>query len=319
MTKGRRGRAGKGLATVLAATAVLIAGCGSKPPAGPGTGTASAKPSMPSKGTASVQIGGRRLTVHVPDSYDADRAARAVPLVLLLHGYSSNGVEQESYLKFTPESDRRGFIYAYPEGTRDSRNNQYWNATDACCDFDRTGVDDSGFLSDLIKTLQSTYRIDAKRVYVIGHSNGAFMAFRFACDHADQVAAIAALNGATWQDPSRCTPSGPVGVLAIHSTDDETIAYGGGTNIGNAYPSAKRTVTDWLGFDHCQATGRPAAALDLVTDLPGAETSVTTYTAGCAGGSSVHSWTINGGRHVPAVGPAFAAAVMDDLLARKSA
>ena len=132
MTKGRRGRAGKGLATVLAATAVLIAGCGSKPPAGPGTGTASAKPSMPSKGTASVQIGGRRLTVHVPDSYDADRAARAVPLVLLLHGYSSNGVEQESYLNFTPESDRRGFIYAYPEGTRDSRNNQYWNATDAC-------------------------------------------------------------------------------------------------------------------------------------------------------------------------------------------
>jgi len=33
----------------------------------------------------------------------------------------------------------------------------------------------------------------------------------------------------------------------------------------------------------------------------------------------VHTWTINGGRHVPAVGPAFAAAVMDDLLARKSA
>jgi len=303
-------RVGRGLAVVLIAAVVLVAGCGSAPP--PGRGTVAA-PAMPSRGTASVHLGDRRVTVHVPQSYDADRPA---PLVLLLHGYSSNGAEQESYLKFTPESDRRGFIYAYPEGTLDGRNYQYWNATDACCDFNRTGVDDSGFLSDLIRKLQSAYRIDAKRVYVIGHSNGGFMAFRFACDHADQVTAIASLNGATWQDPAKCKPSGPVGVLAIHSTDDETIAYAGGTNTGSAYPSAQRTAADWLGFDHCAGRGSPAPALDLVTDLPGAETSVLAYTAGCAGGSSVRTWTINGGRHVPAVGPAFAPAVMDYLLAQ---
>jgi polyhydroxybutyrate depolymerase len=303
------GRAGRGMVAVLVAVVVLVAGCSSDPPSRVrGTVEATA---LPSRGTASVKLGERRLTVHVPESYDADRP---MPLVLLLHGYSSNGAEQERYLKFTPESDRRGFVYVYPEGTLDGRNYQYWNATDACCDFNRSGVDDSGFLSDLIRKLQAAYRIDAKRVYVIGHSNGAFMAFRFACDHADQVTAIAALNGATWNDPAKCKPSGPVGVLAIHATDDETIAYAGGMNGSNAYPSAQRTATDWLGFDHCAGTGTQAPALDLVTDLPDAETSVRDYTAGCAGGSSVRTWTINGGRHVPAVGPAFAPAVMDYLL-----
>jgi len=300
---------GRRLAAVLVASVVVIAGCGTDPPpTSPGAAAASA---MPSRGTASINLGERRLTVHVPDSYDAKQP---VPLVVLLHGYSSNGAEQENYLKFTPESDRRGFIYAYPEGTLDSRSYQFWNATDACCDFGRTGVDDSGFLSDLIKKLQATYRIDAKRVYVIGHSNGGFMAFRFACDHADQVTAIASLNGATWQDASKCKPSAPVSVLAIHSTDDETIAYAGGANDGYTYPSAQRTATDWLGFDHCAGTGRPASALDLVTDLQGAETSVTAYTSGCAAGSTVRTWTIKGGRHVPAVGPSFAPAVMDYLL-----
>ena len=309
---GRAGRAGAAvLVAVLVTVLVAAAGCGSDPPSN-GRNTASAA-AMPSRGTASIKLGERRLTVHVPESYHADRP---VPLVLLLHGYSSNGAEQESYLKFTPESDRRGFVYVYPEGTLDGHSDQFWNATDACCDFDRSGVDDSGFLSDLIRKLQAAYRIDAKRVYVIGHSNGAFMAFRFACDHADQVTAIATLAGATWQDPSKCKPSGPVGVLAIHGTDDETIAYAGGTNIGSAYPSAQRTAADWLGFDHCAGTGTKAPALDLVTDLPGAETSVIDYTAGCAGGSSVRRWTINGGRHVPAVGPAFAPAVMDYLLAQ---
>src|SRR5690242_15379955 len=93
---------------VLVAALVLAAGCGSEPPTGRGTVAA---PAMPSKGTASVHPGERRVTVHIPETY---HAGRPVPLVLLLHGYSSTGAQQESYLKFTPESDRRGFIYAYP-------------------------------------------------------------------------------------------------------------------------------------------------------------------------------------------------------------
>jgi polyhydroxybutyrate depolymerase len=310
------GRGRRALAGALIAVLMVSVGCGSDPPARRPDKPDRADPTaLPAKGTATVKLGERQFTVHVPDSY----ADQPVPLVLLLHGYSSNGAQQEGYLKFRPESDRRGFIYAYPEGRVDRRNNQYWNGTDACCDFYLSGVDDSGFLSELIRKLQDTYRIDAKRVYLIGHSNGAFMSFRFACDHADQVTAIATLNGATWQDATRCKPTTAVSVLAIHATADETIDYAGGLNGSRAYPSAQRTVADWLGFNQCAGTGTPGPALDLVTDLDGAETAVTEYAANCAGGSTVRTWTINGGKHVPAFGAAFAPSVMDYLLAQTKA
>jgi polyhydroxybutyrate depolymerase len=293
-------------AAIAAATLLMTLACGAAGDPEPAPATPAA---WPSTGTGTAEFDGRQVTVHVPDSYDP---ARPAPLVVLLHGYSSNAAEQESYLRFTPESDRRGFVYAYPDGTVDDRGNRFWNATDACCAFSDARPDDSAYLSELITALRATYKID--RAYLIGHSNGGFMAFRMACDHADQVTAIASLNGATWNDDTQCRPSEPVGVLAIHSTDDDTIAFTGGTNGGHAYPSAADTIARWREHDRCTGAGDDEPALDIVTDVPAAETSVRTY--GCADGSTVRSWTINGGSHIPGVGPGFAPAVVDFLLAQ---
>jgi polyhydroxybutyrate depolymerase len=107
-----------------------------------------------------------------------------------------------------------------------------------------------------------------------------------------------------------------VSLLAIHGSADERISFTGGFIAGNEYPSAARTAADWLGFNHCATSGTDAPPLDLVADLPGAETGVKRYTSGCATGSTVQTWTINGGTHVPRFGPAFAPAVVDFLLSQ---
>jgi polyhydroxybutyrate depolymerase len=296
---------------MTAAAAVMVAlACGSAESPGPPSVAPSA---MPASGTGTVEIGGRQVTVHVPDSYDP---ARLAPLVVALHGYTSNAAELETYLRLTPESERRGFVYAYPDGSTDGRGDRFWNATDACCAFSGPEPDDSRYLSELISTIQGSYRIDRTRVYLIGHSNGAFMAFRMACDHADQVTAIVSLNGSSWNDTARCRPSEPVSVLAIHGSNDETVAFAGGVIGGTAYPSAATTVAQWVGYNRCAEAARDAPPLDLVTDLPATETSVRTYVQGCAGGSAVQAWTMAGGAHVPRLGPAFAPAVTDFLLSR---
>jgi polyhydroxybutyrate depolymerase len=301
----RHGRRVARALTAVAAVMVTLA-CGSAESPAPA-------PAMPSTGTATVEIDGRPVTVHVPDSYDP---ARPAPLIVGLHGYTSNPSEVETFLRLTPESEQRGFISAYPQGSTDGQGELFWNATDACCDFSGSHADDSRYLSELITTMQGSYRIDPARVYLIGHSNGGYMSFRMACDHAGQIAAIVSVNGATWNDPARCTPSEPVSVLAIASSNDETVSFTGGVNGSAAYPSAAATVTQWLGYDRCTGPGRDAPALDLVTDLPGAETSRHAYTQGCAGGSTVQSWTINEGFHVPQLGPAFGPAVLDFMLAQ---
>jgi polyhydroxybutyrate depolymerase len=236
-----------------------------------------------------------------------------------LHGYTSSGAGQEGYFKLTAESDRRGFLYAMPDGTTNSNGERFWNATPACCDFGRTGVDDSGYLAGLIDTVAASYAVDPGRVFFVGHSNGGFMAYRMACDHADKITAIVSLAGAMTDDPTQCKPSRPVTVLQIHGTADETIQYGGGANAGNSYPSAPATLSDWRGYDGCgDKADTSSPPLDLDTGLPGAETKVTVFRSGCRGGSTVELWAIGDGSHVPALSANFAPAVVDFLYAQPS-
>ena len=256
--------------------------------------------------------GSRPVHLHVPSSY---QPGQAVPLVMMLHGYSVSGPLEELYLQLTPQSDAHGFIYAYPDGTIDSQGLRFWNATDACCNLDGSSVDDSTYLSQVITELQARYSIDPKRVFLVGHSNGGFMAYRMACDHADQIAAIVSLAGAMWEDEARCMPSAAVSVVEIHGTADTVIAYDGGSIQGHTFPSAPTTVSDWVGLDGCSTTpdtANPDRDLDSV--LPGAETTVTTYN-GCRSGGDVELWSIQGGAHIPTLTSSFAPDVIAYLLA----
>ena len=49
------------------------------------------------------------------------------------------------------------------------------------------------------------------------------MAHRMACDHADAIAAIVSIAGATFLNPDDCAPSEPVSVLQVHGTNDAVI------------------------------------------------------------------------------------------------
>ncbi len=96
-----------------------------------------------------------------------------------------------------------GFVYATPDGTIDGDGNRFWNATDACCNFDRRTVDDVAYLSSVIADIQGQLAIDPKRIAVVGHSNGGFMSYRMACERSDLVGAVVSLAGATFADSSR--------------------------------------------------------------------------------------------------------------------
>jgi polyhydroxybutyrate depolymerase len=261
--------------------------------------------------TKTVNLDGRPFQLHVPATY---RAATKAPLVVLLHGYQASAAQQEAYFQLTAESDRRGFLYAMPDGTADQAGKKFWNATDACCDFYRKGVDDSGYLSRLLDTVKSSYSVDATRVYLVGHSNGGFMAYRMACEHSTQITAIVSLAGAMTNDTAQCKPKRPVSVLQIHGTQDNTIAFEGGMNGAYPYPSADTTVASWRSLDSCaDQADPPAEPLDLDRTLPGAETTVTTYSTGCRDATRVALWTIKGGGHGPALSANFAPSVMDFL------
>ena len=252
------------------------------------------------------------MSVYVPSAYNA---AKGAPLVVMLHGYSVSGGLEEIFLRLKPVAEARGFLYAYPNGTVDGKGNRFWNATDACCNMDGAAVDDSAYLTSLVTEIGTRYKVDPKRVFFIGHSNGGFMSYRMACDHADVIAAVVSLAGATWADPAKCHPSAPVAVLQIHGTKDTEVLYDGKPSVP-AYPSAKTTVESWATNDGCALTADTTGApLDLDTSIPGAETQVAKYASGCKPGGHAELWTIQGGSHIPGFGDAFAPDVIDFLFA----
>ncbi|MEX1263868.1 MAG: PHB depolymerase family esterase [Actinomycetota bacterium] len=310
----------RSFAGVLALVAIgACSGSSATSPASSATPSASSVTS--SAPTEFVAGGVRPVTVQVPVGTDPAGA----PLLLVLHGYSSNGAEMTGWLPLGEAAGRRGVVWAYPDGRRDVRGHRFWNATDACCGFG-SDVADVAYLTELIDEIATRTRIDPTRIYVAGHSNGGFMSHRMACDRADKVTAIASISGVTFADPARCAPSAPIAVLQVHGTDDETVSFQGGVlqvpgYPDTPYPGAAETTRLWLGFDGCgPALTETTRRIDAVVDIDGSdgppETTVAESTA-CDPGGRVELWTMHGVGHVPTFSDSFPDAVLDFLLAQE--
>jgi polyhydroxybutyrate depolymerase len=261
--------------------------------------------------TAPATDAARPYDVFAPTSYDG---SAPTPLVLFLHGYSLSGAEAEAIFQVQPLAEQHGFLYVHPDGTRDEQGEQFWNATDGCCNPADLPVDDSGYLAGVIEEIRRDYNVDPRRIYVLGASNGGFMSYRMACDHADTIAAIVSIAGATYLDTSRCRPSEPVSVLEVHGTADEYIAYEGGTFIDEPFPSAHATVTTWAAYNGCDQLLAPSGERrDVEPSLPGAETAGSGFD-GCPAGIAVELWTIEGAGHIFAFSPDFVPSLIDFLL-----
>ena len=149
---------------------------------------------------------------------------------------------------------KHGFVVAHAGGVRNHEGQWYWNATPACCDFDGAKPDDVGYLMGIIDELVKKGVVDPKRVYLAGFSNGGFLAYRLACEHADKIAAIVSVGGGA---PETCKPSSPVSVLDVHGTADKRVPVEGWP------PKVPSRATRWRRLraaDQCDARREGAAS-----------------------------------------------------------
>ena len=128
----------------------------------------------------------RNYRIYIPSIYTGT-AAR--PLIINMHGYTSNALQQQFYSNFEPIADTANFLMVYPNGTF-TGTVQFWNAG-----ISSAGVNDISFLSNLIDSLKAQYNIDLNRVYSTGMSNGGFMSHTLACELSNRITAIASVTG----------------------------------------------------------------------------------------------------------------------------
>lgn len=255
------------------------------------SGCALAGASAANDSPGSIVAGGitRDYFVHVPASYDA---TRPTALVLVFHGGGGEARGMARLSGMDDVSDRHGFIAVYPQGV-----NRQWKdgRTQAL-----SGNDDVAFISALISALETRYRIDPKRVYATGISNGAFFSFRLACDLGSEIAAIAPVAGSTPVGFHDACKNQPVSVLMINGTDDKLVMFDGGrvggpfVNQGESIPVAQ-TFADWLKVDGCSSPPRETTLKDA-DPLDGTSTSVQSHDR-CREGSAVQLYAIEGGGH----------------------
>ena len=250
----------------------------------------------------------RSFTVHVPKSYDG---SRPVPLVLAFHGLGMNGVAMEGLTLMDITAERNGFIVVYPDGV-----GSRWNDGSAR---GSNGMDDVGFVSDLLNHLQRAYKIDPRHIHACGISNGGYFTQRLGCEMSDRIASIGVIS-ATVTAPvcASCHPRRSMPVVLFLGTEDPLVpregeskelgklgeALGipgvagaalssGMAKVGGIY-SANDTAEFWAKINNCGSHPREERMPDRST-RDGC--TVTKETYGGSGGSEVAVYTIHGGGH----------------------
>ncbi len=257
---------------------------------GGGGGTGGGPPCNAQAGTTceSLLVNGvtRTYLLHVPANFQKSTGA----LVIVLHGTASTGLAIESTTKFSTLADQDGFAVAYPDGSLDATTGQ----TDWAYFFNDF-TDDVGFFRQLITTLQASVGPDPKKIFVTGHSSGAFMSHRLGVELSDLVAAIAAVEGAiASSDTPTPVPAavGPVSVLMLHGDQDPTVMYCG----SRLDASQDDSFNYWSGAsaNSCSSVDVQSALCDLQGNISPV---VEKKASSCSGSTEVQFYKLIGGDH----------------------
>lgn len=184
----------------------------------------------------------RIYRLYLPKNY-TNNTPRA--LILNFHGYTSNGLIQESLSRFNPLANKEGFMVVYPEGSFSKDRVQGWN----------TGLhktitaNDVLFVSDILNSIQNNFCVNPRKIYATGFSNGGGLVSKLMCAMSDRIAAFSPVSASYVTSPKQCKNPKPVSIIDFHGTADRIVPYNG--NPGKKEMAAFFWIKDWAKHDKC--------------------------------------------------------------------
>jgi predicted esterase len=161
----------------------------------------------------------------VPGAYDG---ATPAPLVIALHG--SGGDESDFFdgygdLPLKPEAERLGFLVVCPKGR--GPNSGYRGAAERD-------------VFDALAEVRREYRIDVRRIYLMGHSMGAFATWRLAAERPELFAALGLISGGG--DPGEANKIRDIPQYVVHGELDPVVPVARSRTMVEALRKAGATV-----------------------------------------------------------------------------
>ena len=190
----------------------------------------------------------RDYVLYVPETYSHNVET---PVMLNFHGGSGDANGHLFIADMRSLADAENFILVYPEGSPLESGESHWNPLPPGAE-GKSDANDFGFVEAILDDLEANYRIDSRRVYATGYSNGAGMSYGLACYLSDRIAAIAPVSGSMYnQMQSNCEANHPTAVAIFNGTEDFARPYEG-------YPGWFLPVDDaaafWANYNNTDQT-----------------------------------------------------------------
>lgn len=216
----------------------------------------------------------REYGIFLPSSSDT----KMLPLVINLHGWSGIVWPEMMNDYFVELGEKEQFIFMAPQGRIGEDGYSFW---DHQVDID--------FLVQLIDSVCYRHQVDPERIYVLGHSNGAFMTFYLAQAIESKLSAIGAIAGTVH---SNFTFQQPMPLCYVHGTADATVSYYGGAHIG-----VDKLIELFISNNQLNPSPTVVELPNLVTEDNTTVTEITHATLNVSSGDLVH-YRINNGNHL---------------------
>jgi polyhydroxybutyrate depolymerase len=256
------------------------------------SGTAAPTTGVQENQTVTVDGVDRSYRLYVPPSAVA---TKPLPLVLNLHGLSSNVAQQVAVSQFEPLAATEGFVVVTPQGLGDPAK---WG-------FDNTPQNaDLPFFTALLDQVEARGCIDTARVYSSGISNGGMMSTTLACQMGDRIAAVGLVSGI--REPDNCQPPDtPMPIMVFWGTKDTVLPFYGGIGPGltgekplvapssppadlKGFAPVEQVVGEWVDHDGCGTDPTTFAAGDKVEER---------VFSGCTADVQVRFFVVTDGGH----------------------
>lgn len=217
-------------------------------------------PGSPCHGQTPCALDGREYHVKEPDGWDG---VSPLPVLLHFHGWARTGAIPVYNARISGATRRRGVLLIAPSGL-----NKTWN-------FRASDSDDIAFADAVLADVKRRYPIDETRIYISGYSYGGLMAWRYACENGNGIAAMLGISAALPQT-TNCTQA-PREVREVYGLRDTVLDFPFGPGGDTSYPvqlwrdaygcGAALPDTGWTGPDDRAYTRRVWACGDNAVTL----------------------------------------------------